>query len=226
MDVHVNAAMSVDGKLATVSRKQLRISGPNDFDRVDELRARVDAVMVGVGTVLADDPSLTVDSQSRIRGRQQRGDPEQPTRIVADSRARTPTGSRIVNDEADTVLLVSDAASAEQVTRLEAHGCGIYQAGTERVAIADCFSQLEADGIESILVEGGGELIFSLFEAELVDRLSLFLGPLIIGGESAPTLADGTGFADADAFPQLKKQSVEELDNGVLLEWDVSYPDV
>ncbi len=88
--VFINSAMSADGKISSIERSQVRISGQMDKSRVDLLRAESDAVMVGVGTVLADDPSLRVKSLSSREARRKRGQPEDPLRIIADSRARTP----------------------------------------------------------------------------------------------------------------------------------------
>ncbi|MFW5965480.1 MAG: 2,5-diamino-6-(ribosylamino)-4(3H)-pyrimidinone 5'-phosphate reductase [Halodesulfurarchaeum sp.] len=210
MDVVVNAAMSVDGKLAARDREQLTISGPSDFARVDELRSKVDAIMVGVGTVLADDPSLTLDEP---------GDAETPVRIVADSTARTPPDARVLDDQAETVVLVSEAVPPEHRGALKTAGATIIEAGTKQVDLAGAFESLEARGIEAVLVEGGGELIFSLFEAGLIEELSVFVGPLIIGGRDAPTLADGVGFTDE--YPELDLKAVSQIDDGVLLEFDV-----
>ncbi|WP_122088422.1 2,5-diamino-6-(ribosylamino)-4(3H)-pyrimidinone 5'-phosphate reductase [Halalkalicoccus subterraneus] len=218
MHVLVNAATSADGKLSSRRREQIAISGPDDFDRVDSLRAESDAVMVGIGTVLADDPHLTVDASSSA-ARTERGEPPQPARVVADSRARTPPDARIADDAARTYLLASESAPTERVERLEARGVRIIVAGDERVALEPAFDQLAAEGIERVMVEGGGELISSLFEAGLVDELSVFVGPTIIGGRNAPTLADGEGFVEG--FPALSLESVERLDDGVVLRWRV-----
>ena len=219
MHVVVNAAMSADGKLSTREREQIAISGPDDFDRVDSLRADSDAVMVGVGTVLADDPSLTVDSATRIEARTDHGDPPQPARIVADSSLRTPLDARVLDDAAETILLVSDAVSQAQISALEDDGVTVVTAGEGRVDPEAAFAQLESMGLDQVMVEGGGELIFSLFEADLVDELSVFVGPVVIGGRDAPTLADGDGFV-AD-FSRLELQTVERLDDGVLLRYEV-----
>ena len=217
MHVVVNAATSVDGKLSSRRREQIAISGPEDFDRVDRLRADSDAVMVGVGTVLADDPSLTLDESERRERRVDQGEPANPARVVADSRARTPTDTRILDDAATTYVLVADAAPDERVDALRASGAEIVRAGADRVALPAAFEKLESAGVERLMVEGGGELIFSLFDAGLVDELSAFVGPKLIGGRDAPTLADGEGFVDE--FPELTLEDVERLDDGVVLTW-------
>ncbi|QCC52597.1 2,5-diamino-6-(ribosylamino)-4(3H)-pyrimidinone 5'-phosphate reductase [Halapricum salinum] len=219
MHVVVNAAMSADGKLSTREREQIAISGPDDFERVDSLRADSDAVMVGVGTVLADDPSLTVDSATRIEARTDQGKPPQPARIVADSSLRTPLDARILDDAAETILLVSDAVADSRVSALEDDGVTVVTAGDGRVDLRAAFAELEAMGLDQVMVEGGGELIFSLFEADLLDELSVFVGSVVIGGRDAPTLADGDGFV-AD-FSRLELRTVERLDDGVLLRYDV-----
>ncbi|WP_135805537.1 2,5-diamino-6-(ribosylamino)-4(3H)-pyrimidinone 5'-phosphate reductase [Halorussus marinus] len=214
MHVVVNAATSADGKLSSRRREQIAISGPEDFDRVDALRSDSDAVAVGVGTVLADDPNLTVDDPDSDRG-----ESDQPARVVADSRARTPTDARVLDERASTYLLVSTAAPDERVAALREAGAHIVTAGDDRVDLTAAFAQLERAGVERVMVEGGGELIFSLFEAELVDELRLFVGSTIIGGREAPTLADGEGFVES--FPALSLTGVERLDDGVLLEYVV-----
>jgi len=219
MHVVVNAAMSADGKLSTREREQVAISGPDDFDRVDALRAESDAVMVGVGTVLADDPSLTVDDEARRERRLDAGKPENPARIVADSRTRTPTDARVLDDRATTYLLTSEAAPQDFVSAVTEAGGEVVSAGDQQVDLAAALSQLESRGIDRLMAEGGGELIFSLFEAGLVDELSVFVGPSVIGGRNAPTLADGDGFVDE--FPDLSLRDVDGIDDGVLVRWTV-----
>ncbi len=220
MHVVVNAAMSTDGKLSSRRREQIAISTPEDFDRVDRLRADVDAVLVGIGTVLADDPSLTVDDPARIETRTEAGRSPHPARVIADSRARTPRDARVLDDEAETYVLASRAAPDERVATLEDSGAIVVRAGRKQVDLAAAFADLEAAGIDRVLAEGGGELIFSLFRDNLVDELTVFVGSTIIGGRDAPTLADGDGFVED--FPQLSLEEVRRLDSGVLLGWTVS----
>ena len=219
MHVRVNAATSVDGKLSTREHTQVAISGPDDFDRVDALRADYDAVMVGIGTVLADDPSLTIDDESRRQSRRDRGQPANPARVIADSRLRTPPDARVLDQAASTYFLTSEHTVEADVDRMEAAGATVIAVGGGRVDLAAALSTLETAGIERLLVEGGGELVFSLFEAELVDELSVYVGSEVIGGRSAPTLVDGEGFVED--FPSLSLVAVERIDDGVLLQYDV-----
>ncbi|MDZ7747108.1 MAG: 2,5-diamino-6-(ribosylamino)-4(3H)-pyrimidinone 5'-phosphate reductase [Halobacteriales archaeon] len=211
MHVHVNAAISVDGKLSSRRREQIAISGDEDFARMERIRAESDAVMVGVGTVLADDPSLERHDESLGR--------VPPARVVADSRARTPTDADILAGERTTYVLVSEVAPETRRTALERAGATIIVAGENRVALPEAFAALEAAGIERLMIEGGGELIFSLFNERLIDELTVYVGSLVIGGREAPTLADGDGFV-AD-FPELDLRDVSRLDDGVVLSYDV-----
>ncbi|MFT4890515.1 MAG: 2,5-diamino-6-(ribosylamino)-4(3H)-pyrimidinone 5'-phosphate reductase [Halobacteriales archaeon] len=218
MHVRVNAAMSVDGKLSTRRREQLAISGPDDFERVEDLRESVDGILVGVGTVVADDPHLVLE-RDRQRARRDRGEPPTPARIVADSLARMPPDARILDDAAPTYVLVGERAPNGRVSRLEKLGASVVRAGHARVDLAEAFERLEADGVEEVLVEGGGEIIFSAFDADLVDELSVYVGSTIVGGDDAPTLADGEGFVRD--FPDLHLDDVERIDDGVLLSYSV-----
>jgi 2,5-diamino-6-(ribosylamino)-4(3H)-pyrimidinone 5'-phosphate reductase len=213
MHVVVNAAMSADGKLASRHHEQLRISGDSDFARVDRLRAESDAIMVGVGTVLADDPSLTRFDRAH------RDTPGVPARVVADSEGRTPIDASLFAGDASTYVLTSEAAPTDRIERFRDVKATVIVAGEERVDLTAALAELEHAGIETLMVEGGGELIFSLFEDGLVDELSVYVGALVIGGRASPTLADGEGFVDD--FPELTLTDVERLDEGVLLRWRV-----
>ncbi|KAB7514918.1 2,5-diamino-6-(ribosylamino)-4(3H)-pyrimidinone 5'-phosphate reductase [Halosegnis rubeus] len=210
MHVHVNAAVSADGKLSSRQREQIAISGDEDFARMETIRAEADAVVVGVGTVLTDDPSLERHDESIGS--------EPPARVVADSRGRTPTDADILAGDRPTYLLVSAAAPEQRRRALERAGATVVVAGEDRVDLPEAFDELTTHGVSHLMVEGGGELIFSLFADELVDELTVYVGSMIIGGRGAPTLADGDGFVDE--FPTLKLRDVSRLDDGVVLAYD------
>jgi 2,5-diamino-6-(ribosylamino)-4(3H)-pyrimidinone 5'-phosphate reductase len=220
--VVVNAAVSADGKISTRERTQVPISGPADFDRVDRLRAAADGVLVGVGTVLADDPRLTLDESDRRVERLRAGRAGDPARVVADSAARTPTDATVLDDAAATYVLVADRAPEDRIAGLEAAGATVVRTDGDRVALPAAVEALGEAGLDRLLVEGGGELVFSLFAAGLVDEFSLFVGSVVIGGREAPTIADGEGFADPDSFPALTLVDVERLDDGVVLSYEVA----
>lgn len=220
MHVAVNAAISADGKLSNRRREQISISGPADFQRVDRMRERADAIMVGVGTVVADDPRLCIGEADRADTEQTAGQTADPARVVADSTARTPPDASVLDEVAPTYLLVSDAAPEERITRLQATGADIVRAGDEQVALTPALSALEERGVSELMVEGGGELLFSLFDADLVDELTIYVGSILIGGREAPTLIDGGGWTED--FPSLELEDVRRLDEGVLLSYTMA----
>jgi 2,5-diamino-6-(ribosylamino)-4(3H)-pyrimidinone 5'-phosphate reductase len=215
MRISVNVAMSIDGKIASILREQLVISGPSDFDRVDSLRAQYDAIMVGVQTILADDPKLLIRSEDLNSDRIGRGMSAHPARIVVDSLGRTPNSAQVMGDDARTFILLSEIAEKERIQELKELGATTIVSGEERVDIESAMKLLKDEGIENILVEGGGELIFTLMNRNLVDLLTVYIAPMIIGGENAPTLADGEGFVDK--FPRFTLTQVQKIDDGVVL---------
>jgi 2,5-diamino-6-(ribosylamino)-4(3H)-pyrimidinone 5'-phosphate reductase len=213
-NVIINSAMSADGKISCVERSQVTISGQMDKARVDLLRAESDAVMVGVGTVLADDPSLRVKSQSSREARRKRGQQEDPLRVVADSRARTPPTASVLGP--GCIVAVAGCAPQERLDGL-ASNCEIIVCGRDEVDLPGLFSRLFDRGIKRLMVEGGATLNWSLLNLGLVDELYVYMGAMLIGGAKAPTLVDGLGFKEH--FPRLTLSSVERLDDGVLLKW-------
>ncbi|MCW7075823.1 MAG: 2,5-diamino-6-(ribosylamino)-4(3H)-pyrimidinone 5'-phosphate reductase [Candidatus Syntrophoarchaeum sp.] len=207
--VFINAAMSADGKISTKERVQVRISGEEDFRRVDELKCTADAIMVGVGTILADDPSLTVKAK---------GYPN-PVRVVVDSLARTPPDAEILNKgEGKRIILVSENAPLERINALS-ENAEIVIVGTERVDLRAGLIELKRQGLNRLMVEGGGTLNWSLLKEGLVDEIYTFIGNLVIGGKNAPTLVDGDGFSKDDRFMPLELIDLERVGDGVLLRW-------
>ena len=219
--VLVNVAVSADGKLSTRERRQVKISGSDDFDRVDTIKSGADAIMVGIGTVLADNPSLTIKSPERIGDRLSLGRPEHPIRIVVDSRARTPPDAKILHKgPGRRIIAVSGNAPDDNISLLKPFA-EIIRTGATEVDLQMLLEKLGEQGIGRIMVEGGGTLIAALFRSGLVDQLSMFMGNIIIGGKEAPTLADGSGWIREDDFARLELLSVQPIDEGVLINWRV-----
>jgi len=219
--VFINAAMSADGKISTVERVQTRISGGKDLDRVDALKAESDAIMVGIGTVLADNPSLTVKSKKRRGDRKRAKKDEYPIRIVVDSSARTPIDAEILSKGGGKrIIAVSKRAIIGDVDRLSKKA-EIIVCGREEVDLKKLLDLLWQRGVERLMVEGGATLNWSLVSQGLVDEIYIYIGNIIIGGEHAPTLVDGTGFVTDMA--KLELLSAEKIDKGIILQWRVRY---
>ncbi len=215
----INAAMSADGKLSTRERRQVRISGAEDFSRVDQMRASCDAILVGIGTVLADDPSLTVKSPVLREERKMRGADENPVRIVLDSDAKTPiTADILKKGEGKRIIAVSEKADPRRVMALKEYA-EVITCGEDTVDLPSFVQELQKKGIATLMVEGGGTVIWSFVSQGLFDELNIYIGSMIIGGKTAPTLADGEGFVDESLFPGLILDHVRQMDDGVLIRW-------
>jgi 2,5-diamino-6-(ribosylamino)-4(3H)-pyrimidinone 5'-phosphate reductase len=201
--VFVNIAASLDGKISDESRKQVRISCEEDLKIVDTLRAESDSIMVGIGTVIADDPRLTVKDASLRKERVKAGKPANPLRVVVDSRCRVPLNSKVLNDEARTLIAVSRIAPEEKVRKVK-KVAEVAVFGEERVELPALLEYLYSKGVRRLMVEGGGTLISSLISENLVDEMRIYYGPLFIGGRNSPTVCDGKSF--------LKKCIIEKIE--------------
>ncbi len=203
----VNAAMSVDGKIALRDGQRARLSNEDDVQRVHRLRGRVDAILIGVGTVLKDDPKLTVKADLATD--------RNPLRIVLDSDGRTPERARVLDGQAPTLIVTSEASE-----RTFAHA-EVLRCGKEEVDLGALLDRLGGRGIRTLLVEGGSTVIWSFLRAGLVDELKVFVGSLVLGGRSAPTLAGGEGAASFAESIRLALEGSQRLGDGVLLEYSV-----
>lgn len=184
------SAMTLDGKVATRTGDSQWISGESSRVRVHQWRASVDAVAVGIGTALHDDPQLTA--------RHLRGDGvRQPRRIVFDSTARLPTDSKLVSEVSDVPLtvVVSRAAPRRRTNSLSAAGVDVVvaQGGNEPARVGSALDQLGAQGIASILLEGGPKLAGAFLDAGEIDEIRLFLAPIVLGGRTARDPLEGVG---------------------------------
>ena len=215
--VFINSAVSADGKISSFLHKQIRISGKIDLARVDELRASSDAIMVGVGTILADDPGLKVKSELLRKERLERGTHDNPLRIVADSFARTPPDAEVLGD--GCIIAVSRAAPPERLAALSDR-CKIFVSGVDRANLIELMRFLHGIGVKRLMVEGGATLSWSMISEGLVDEIYVYIGNMLIGGEAAPSLLGGAGFSED--FPKLKLISLERQGDGVLLRWHVT----
>lgn len=202
MHVILNAAMSVDGKIATRSGDS-SISSIVDLKRVHRLRTTVDAIMIGIQTVLTDDPMLDVRFAKTNR--------KNPARIIIDSTARIPLRSRILKtaNEIQTVVAVTTKASTAKIHKIESRGAQVLVAGDKIVNIRSVFRYLERLGFKRILVEGGGEINWSVLNLGMIDEMIVMVSSVVIGGRDAKTLVEGRGFSKISNTMKMKLSKVE-----------------
>ena len=217
MKVTLSAAMTLDGKIATASGDS-QISSRQDRVRVHRLRAKSDAIVVGISTILADDPLLTV---RLVRGKN-------PTRIIVDSQARIPLVSRIIQTakEVRTIIAVTHGAPEESVEKIRASGAEVlvtgegsgFSAAVPRgVNLKELFASLSRLGFENVLVEGGGELNWSLIQLGIIDRIIVTVAPKVVGGRLATTLVEGDGVPRIAEGKSLRLTRVERKKTGELV---------
>jgi diaminohydroxyphosphoribosylaminopyrimidine deaminase/5-amino-6-(5-phosphoribosylamino)uracil reductase len=205
------SAMTLDGKVATPNGDSKWISGESSRLLAHEWRAAVDAVAVGIGTALADDPQLT----SRIENARQ------PRRIVFDSQARLPLDSKLVTAASEVALtvVVSRAADRRDLEALEAAGADIVIAAGENepARVRSALVQLGDIGVTSILLEGGPHLAGAFFDAGEIDEVRLFLAPLLVGGRAARDPLEGEGVERIADATRALTMSCERVDRDILV---------
>lgn len=216
--VILNAAMTLDGKIATGTGSS-NISGKEDLERVHEIRKECDAIMVGIGTVLADDPRLTVH---KIDAKPE----DNPVRVVVDSRCRTPADARITNGDARTIIAGAneykwDFRESEKYRALTDKGVKFYFSGDKRVDLKALMSYLHEEGIEKLMLEGGSTLNFSMIKAGLIDEISICIAPMVVGGVNAKTFFDGEGFDLMDEAVKLELTDSYTLGKDLILNYRV-----
>jgi 2,5-diamino-6-(ribosylamino)-4(3H)-pyrimidinone 5'-phosphate reductase len=218
--VFINVAMTADGKIDTFERKGSAISSAPDKERVDQLRAEADAVMVGGRTLLNEDPKLTVKSESLRAERVKRGLSPNPVKVGVVTQANLRQDSKFLTaGPADIVIFTTRRTSKRHLSLLTARGVDVYVDESKRVDLPKALATLKDLGIDRLMVEGGGSLNFELIRLELVDEVIVYIAPMIFGGESAPTLAAGSGLKRSEAIP-LRLIEVEPWeDGGVLLKY-------
>ena len=207
--VHLNCASSLDGKIAGYDRKQIRISNDEDMKRVHLLRNSYDGILVGVGTIVSDDPKLTVKEKYVKTAKQ-------PAVIIIDPKGRTPENALALKAEKCFVITLE---GTQRPAGFPDH-VQIIKSGTERINLETALKQLAKEGIVSVLVEGGGETIWGFIKANLVTSMTVYIGNLVIGGKDAPTICDGVGFASSEEMPQPTLESVERFGDGVVISYN------
>jgi 2,5-diamino-6-(ribosylamino)-4(3H)-pyrimidinone 5'-phosphate reductase len=211
--VILNAAMSLDGKIATRARES-RLSSQRDLRRVHKIRSRVDGIMIGLRTMLADDPKL------RVKYFQD----NHPARIIVDSKARTPLNSYVVKtaSSANTIIAVTTSAPQRRVKLLQKAGVRILVCGTGNlVSLSVLMRRLRNLGIRRLLLEGGGILNWGMLSEKLVDQVSVAVSPRILGGERAITLVEGEGVSKIEDAIRLRLLRVERYGDELILDYRV-----
>ena len=212
--VLLKSAMSLDGKIATVTGESQWISSEASRLRGHEIRDTVDAILVGVNSVINDDPSLT----TRLPGR----NGKDPARIIVDSECRTPLKARVLNPDGDgyAIIATTKQPSKDRITRLEATGARVLVVGEKenRVCLSSLMQALGSQGITSVLIEGGAEVNASAVEAGIVDKAMFFIAPKIIGGTAAPSPIGGEGIQRLAGAHDLRDLSVQLIDGDIFVE--------
>lgn len=204
--------MTVDGKIATTSGDSA-ISSTDDLIRVHKLRASADAIIVGISTVLADNPRLTV----RLAGKRVKR--KDPARIVIDSTGKIPLDSRILltASRIKTIVAVTKLAHIDTLRKIKKTGAIVIVSGRQTVNLKKVFSIINLMGIRKILVEGGGEINWSLLRLGIVNELIVTIAPKIVGGRQATTLVEGEGYRRISRGIKLHLKQAQIQNNGELV---------
>lgn len=208
--VTMKYAMTADGKIACYTGESKWITGESARKDVQRNRLKHSAIMAGVGTVLADDPLLTCRLEN---GRD-------PVRIICDSRLRTPLESNIVRTAKNVPTIIATLVSDERKTAFEKAGCTVLTTGEKsgHVDLRELMKKLGEMKIDSILLEGGGELNWSALEAGIVDKVQTYIAPKIFGGASAKTPVSGQGADKPDSAFMLEIVFVRTIGEDILIE--------
>ncbi|MFN8122625.1 MAG: bifunctional diaminohydroxyphosphoribosylaminopyrimidine deaminase/5-amino-6-(5-phosphoribosylamino)uracil reductase RibD [Thermoleophilia bacterium] len=209
--VLLKLATSLDGKIATAAGESRWITGPPARALVHRWRADHDAVAVGIGTALADDPGLTArDVEGPVR---------QPARVVFDTAARLPVDSQLVRTAGEVPVLVvaGEAAPADRVAALEANGVRVLRVPGAPADVAAGMAALAVEGIQSVFLEGGAQLAGAALRAGIVDVVRWFSAPMLIGGDGAPGAIGGRGAALLADAPRLHGVTVERVGDDILV---------
>lgn len=210
----INVAMTADGKIDTFERKGAAISSKRDKERVDELRAAADAVLVGGKTLLEEQPKLTVKSEALRERRIQQGRSPNPIKVGVATSADIRMDSDFIKvGDSRKVIFTTSQTSISQLESLRAFGVDVFVDEAPRVDLANMMRTLKEIGVNHLMVEGGGTINFELMRLGLVDELLIYMAPMVFGGANSPTLADGLGLP-RDRALEMKLADIERWDDG------------
>jgi 2,5-diamino-6-(ribosylamino)-4(3H)-pyrimidinone 5'-phosphate reductase len=193
--VYINMAMTADGKITSAAREYPKFTSAHDKKTMDRLRAEADAVLVGAGTLRADDPPLNVRDAEMREYRRSLGKPEDLARVAVTSSLDLDPGLRFFREGSGSRIVATVEDAPEERSRPLTAVAEVWRVGRGRVDLAELLARLRARGVERLLVEGGGELNWELVEQDLLDELYVTIAPCLLGGREAPTLLEGTGLA-------------------------------
>lgn len=218
--IFINSAMSLDGKISTSEKRQVKISNEKDMERVDRLRAESDAILVGSNTVAIDDPKLTVKSERLRKERVKKGLPENPLKVMVGSIKEIKFDSDFLDyGNAEKIIFTTEKEDSEKILRLM-EKARVFVLGKKRVDLKKMVSILSDLGVKRIMVEGGGTLNFEMLKEGLVDEIYVAIAPKIFGGRNVPTLADGEGFKEGEIV-DLELIDIEKLDEIIVLRYRI-----
>lgn len=218
--VLLSCAMSVDGYIDDVSPQRLVLSGDADWDRVDEVRAGCDAVMVGANTIRRDNPRLLVKSQARREARAARGLPPTPARVVISAGGDLDPAARVFNPGEGAVMVYAGSAAAESARERLAGVAEVADAG-DPVDLGRVLDDLVARRVGRLMVEGGGRLHTAFLTAGLADELHLAVAPLFVGDSRAPRFV-GDGRFPWNAERRARLAEVRQVGDVALLRYALS----
>ena len=210
--VALKTASSLDGKIATYTGESQWITNEKSRDYVHTLRQDYSAILIGSQTALRDNPSLTVRNISK---------PKHPIRIIIDTHLKIPTNFNVFNDNAEVIIACSQDANTDKIIEFETKEhitilkCPLKE---NRIDLEYVFYKLGEKGIDSVLIEGGGEINFNILKNKLAHKIYAFIAPIIIGGNKSKSAFAGQGFQQLADSPQLKTIGYKNFNNDLLME--------
>ena len=208
--VIINCAISADGKLSLPNRKQIKISSKEDLKRMYELRNSCDGVLVGIETVISDNPKLTVKNKY-VKN------PKNPIRIILDSKCRTPLNSYVLDNSSMTYIITSEKCSKNFGINNEIIKGKKNKEGY--IDLNELLIQLKSRGINKLMVEGGSTVLWNFIKDGYFDDLFVYTAPFLIGGKNSPTMANGLGINNEKSKILLKIVNIKQLGEGFLVHY-------